>query len=167
MTFRSGQRVKLDGLFGGAFVRVVERLEIARDGRYVVQFGCRVEDSAGRRFIISESMLHATDIEWKPGDVVVVTYGPGRGFAPYTYVRGAETWPVDKGRTPKTDEWMNRMYAQGKVTPVLQAGGAKFDAARLPDGRPTTAQAFAQGGVVSSPAPRAGSFVWHNDGQMP
>lgn len=66
--------------------------------------------------------------QWKPGDVVVIEYAPNQ---PYTYVRGAETWPVDKGREPKTDEYINRLYDNGQVRAVLQAGGKLFDQSRL------------------------------------
>lgn len=67
--------------------------------------------------------------KWQPGDVIVVEYAPGK---PYTYVRGQETWPVDKGRPVKTDDDINRLYEQGKVRPVLQSGGVPFSGSRLP-----------------------------------
>lgn len=67
--------------------------------------------------------------QWKAGDVIVVEYAPGQ---PYTYVRGQETWPVDKGRTPKTDDDINRLWDNGQVRPVLQAGGTPFPHTRLP-----------------------------------
>jgi hypothetical protein len=67
--------------------------------------------------------------KWLPGDVIVVEYAPGK---PYTYVRGEETWPVDKGRTPKTDDDINALYELGKVRPVLQSGGVAFHRERLP-----------------------------------
>ncbi|MDG4801734.1 hypothetical protein [Micromonospora sp. WMMD980] len=67
--------------------------------------------------------------EWKAGDVVVVFYGPNR--APYTYVRGKETWPADGGREPKTDAFINKLYDEGRVKPLLQAGGVPFVSGRL------------------------------------
>lgn len=66
---------------------------------------------------------------WKPGDVIVVEYAPGQ---PYTYVRGADTWPVDKGRTPKTDADIDKLWDNGQVRPVLQSGGLPFAVSRLP-----------------------------------
>lgn len=158
MEFHGGQRAKLAPELGGAAVNVVMRTDNHHGGRrlYLIESA----DSPGPLVSVSENALRPLDIEWRPGDVVVVTYGPGRGFAPYTYVRGVETWPVDKGRTPKTDEWMNQMYAQGKVTPKLQAGGAPFDPARLP-GAPRPAQ----GGIVT--APSDGWRVFKGDGVAP
>lgn len=38
----------------------------------------------------------------------MVFYGPNR--APCTYVRGPESWPVEQGREPKTDEFMTDQY---------------------------------------------------------
>ncbi|MFD6638339.1 hypothetical protein ACFWDN_21260 [Micromonospora chalcea] len=66
---------------------------------------------------------------WRPGDVVVVYYGPQRN--PYTYVRGRENWLVEQGREPKTDEFMTAQLDAGRAKPVLQAGGEPFDGGRL------------------------------------
>lgn len=66
---------------------------------------------------------------WKPGDVVVVRWS--LGSKPYTYVRGARTWPGDETLSKKDAE-ISRLWREGKAEPVLQAGGAPFDRSRLP-----------------------------------
>lgn len=69
-----------------------------------------------------------TSPDWRPGDVVTVTY-PGTSRV-YTYVRGRQDWPGD--RVPaKTDAFMDRAFAEGRLTPVLQSGGVAFDRGRL------------------------------------
>ncbi|MFI7069539.1 hypothetical protein [Micromonospora sediminicola] len=70
-----------------------------------------------------------TSPAWKPGDVVVVFYGPAR--SPYTYVRGKSDWLVEKGREPKTDDFMTAQLDAGRLKAVLQAGGEAFDRSRL------------------------------------
>lgn len=65
---------------------------------------------------------------WRAGDVVVVRYVSSP--IAYTYVRGARGWPGE--RAPKTDADMDQLFAEGRVTPVLQAGGEPFDEGRLP-----------------------------------
>jgi hypothetical protein len=93
----------------------------------------RAQALANARRILAEAGVKADIVphtpDWRPGDVIVVEYAPGK---PYTYVRGVETWPVDKGRTPKTDDEINRLYANGQVRPVLQSGGLPFPANRMP-----------------------------------
>lgn len=105
VTVRSGGRLLHDLPFGAAILRGALRSGLAAG-------------TAKRR-----------EIEWRPGDVVVVRYGPGSQG--YTFVRGALDWPGDKGPA-KTDDEISSRYAEGLVRPVLQQGGEPFDPARLP-----------------------------------
>ncbi len=119
--------------------------EVSRGGQLVAShftppdtdgFTARIDlpyDVTEARRLLAEAKVPADIVmrrpQWKPGDVIVVDYAPGQ---PYTYVRGAETWPVDKGRTPKTDADIDKLWDNGQVRPVLQSGGVPFAASRLP-----------------------------------
>ncbi|MEV0267732.1 hypothetical protein AB0H43_03070 [Hamadaea sp. NPDC050747] len=83
--------------------------------------------SDGAEVILSNHGMRPFAPEWRPGDVVVVRYHPSS--RPYTYVRAEDNWPTS--RVPKTDAQVDALYAAGKVTPVLQAGGEPFDSRRL------------------------------------
>ncbi|MFG3715814.1 hypothetical protein [Micromonospora sp. NPDC047730] len=119
---KKGDRARLRDDLGGGAVKIVD-VYFARD-----LFQVRPE-SGKPDFVVSSHALTRTGPEWRPGDVVVVYYGPRR--AAYTYVRGRESWPTDAGREPKSDEWMTGMFLDGRAKPVLQAGGAAFDGGRL------------------------------------
>ncbi|RLK22652.1 hypothetical protein DER29_0490 [Micromonospora sp. M71_S20] len=100
--------------------------EIARDAS-------PTETIALAKLVLADAGVKAEVVRksptWRPGDVVVVFYGPHR--TPYTYVRGRETWPTDEGRQPKTDEFMTAQLDAGRLKPVLQSGGEPFDGGRL------------------------------------
>ncbi|MDG4792711.1 hypothetical protein [Micromonospora sp. WMMD1082] len=119
--FPPGTRARLRDDLGGGTVRIIARHGV---GLYQVR-----PDNSAKDFVISNHALRRPAPAWRPGDVVVVRYGP-RGN-PYTYVRGNGGWLVEKGRTPKTDEWMTVQVDEGRATPVLQAGGEPFDGGRL------------------------------------
>lgn len=112
------------------------RLEVQRSGSkvYAITPGATPADVLrAAEAILKDHGVKATITRtaptWKPGDVVVVFYGPHR--APYTYVRGNAGWLVEKGREPKTDEWMTAELDAGRLKPVLQSGGEPFDGGRL------------------------------------
>ncbi|SCL32957.1 hypothetical protein GA0070616_4599 [Micromonospora nigra] len=119
--FPPGTRARLRDDLGGGTVRIVDRYG---GGLRQVR-----PDNGGSDFVISGHALRRPAPIWKPGDVVVVRYGPRA--TPYTYVRGNGGWLVEKGREPKADEWMTAQVDAGRATPVLQAGGEPFDGGRL------------------------------------
>ncbi|MEU8655268.1 hypothetical protein [Actinoplanes philippinensis] len=117
---RVGDRVHLIPELGGAAATVKnvdptgEALSVELPGGKVVALGTAA---------IRQAM------KWKAGDVVIVRYS-GPDSTPYTYVRGAHSWPGE-ARAAKTDALMTKLYFEGKVTPVLQAGGTTFATDRL------------------------------------
>ncbi|TDC35723.1 hypothetical protein [Micromonospora sp. KC213] len=124
--FKKDDRARLRDDLGGGVVKIVDTYHSAD------LFQVRPE-SGKPDFVVSSHALTKFAPTWRPGDVIVVTFGHGPRPNPagtYTYVRGRESWPTDAQRPPKTDEWVTRMYLEGRVRPVLQAGGEPFDGGR-------------------------------------
>lgn len=123
---KPNDRARLRDDLGGGVVKIVDTYHS------LDLFQVRPE-SGKPDFVVSSHALTRFAPTWRPGDVVVVTFGPIRPTpaGTYTYVRGRESWPTDAQRPPKTDEWMTRLYLEGRVRPVLQAGGEPFEGGRL------------------------------------
>lgn len=120
--FRNGQKIRLIDELGGGLAEIVDA--------YSSPLGVwQVRLPTGNNIVLSERGFRPFTPTWKPGDVVVIEYGPHR--VTYTYVRGREAWLVEDGRPQKPDAFMNAQYAAGRLRPVLQSGGEPFDSARL------------------------------------
>lgn len=91
--------------------------------------GGSLHPSAVRSLAARFEKLRGPAPEWRPGDVITIRFANGSQAPEYTYVRGAREWPGE--RRNLTDAEVGRRWNQGKVRPVLQAGGQPFDEERL------------------------------------